>query len=272
MGSTSPLSKDPNHRARRLFFELLDREWPALKESLIKQVWPVYRTCWQGLPNGFKNPPAPGTVRIQYPEVDDRVFVAPRAVWKWSELRDSEQCIELRLALTAWALSAGRGLRDGWVLESALKSLSHLPLQKMPAPREFYWDYAAPKTQKGDPFAPNFRGPILDALWLPEYESRFGTWEQFENRMRNHFERELSRYRKKMIGQWSLSKGNHRNYAQWTIARLSGLTWAQVVKRYSALGKYSDGIVQAKKRVREFSSEIGLDLSHKDAYREGALH
>jgi hypothetical protein len=257
-----PLSEAPNHRARSLFFALLDREWPALKESLIEQVWPVYRTCWRESIDGFKDPPAHGMVRIKFPSVDDRVFVAPQAVWSWSKLQNSETCVELRRAVAAWGLTAGRGLRDGWLLESALVTLRNYPLQQTLCSRGFFWEYAHPGPRAYEAFAPSFRGPKLNAVWLPddEYEYHFGTWKQFQQRMRNHFERELSRYHKNMMAQWGLRKGNHRSYAQWTIARLSGLTWAQVVKRYPMLERYSDGEAQAKKRVREFSSEIGLTL------------
>ena len=79
--------------------------------------------------------------------------------------------------------------------------------------------------------------------------------------MRNQFERELSRYRKGMITHWGLHKGKHVDYARWTIARLSGLTWRKVVARYPELQEYADGEAQAKKRVREFAGEIGLTLA-----------
>jgi hypothetical protein len=272
-----PLNEEPNHEARLLFCVHLDEEWPALKESLIEKVWPAYRACWrQSATDIGASWPARGHVRIKFPD-DDCAFVAPQAVWSWSRLQHSRSCTDLRYAVSRWGSTAGRGLHYDWLLESALVSLGqYSPSQNKPkhparlivgATRRapFMWRYGHQVHSRGWGlnFEPKFVGTIAHpeqepARWLPRDEWYFGTWEQFKRRMQNQFDRELSRYRKNVVTHWGLNKGLHVNYARWTIARLSGLTWREVVARYCELQRYSDGETQAKKRVREFAAEIEI--------------
>ena len=262
-----PLVKEPNHEARLLFFAYLDEQWPALKQSLIEKVWPAYRACWRQSATdiGTSWPPR-GHVRTEFPG-DDCAFVAPQAVWSWSHLQHSRSCSDLRRAVSGWGSTAGRGLHYDWLLESALVSLGqYSPSQDKPkhtAP--FLWRYGHQFHSRGWglTFEPKFVGTMMHpeqepARWLPRHESYFGTWEQFKRRMRNQLERELSRYRKGVVTHWGLNKGQHVNYARWTIARLSGLAWPEVVARFPELQKYTEGETQAKKRVREFAAEIEI--------------
>jgi len=280
-----PQAKEPTFEARVLFFAHLDAEWPSLKESFLALVWPAYRACWR--PWGLDDLPWPprGHIRQRFPG-DECAFIAPIAVRDWLCLVRSRRCAELRHALCGWGSSVG--LSDNWFLASALVSLGQFsPSQDEPKhpPRTagpslskaigastytppFEWRYCREfhGRQWGSPFEPKFAGTVAHpdepARWLTDrqHEWYFGSWEQFDRRMRNQFEKELSRYRKSMLTHWGLNKGNHVNYARWTIARLSGLKWREVVARYPRLQKYLDGEAQAKKRVHEFASEIGLNL------------
>lgn len=279
-----PHIEQPNYEARVLFFEHLDTEWPSLKDSLLEKVWPAYRACWRPSRPDLQWPP-PGHVRQKFAH-DDLAFVAPLAVRDWPRLMRSRRCADLRHALSEWGSMVKLG--NDWFLASALVTLGQFsPSQDTPkhparaaglllskaigastytAP--FAWRYHREFHGRhwGLPFEPKFGGTIAHpdepARWLPgrHDEWYFGSWEQFERRMRNQFERELSRYRKGMFTHWGLNKGKHVDYARWTIARLSGLTWRKVVARYPELQEYVDGEAQAKKRVREFAGEIGLTL------------
>jgi hypothetical protein len=75
--------------------------------------------------------------------------------------------------------------------------------------------------------------------------------------MRNQFERQLSRYCKEVVKHWSVPTGRrHVDHARWTIARLSGLTWQQVIDRFPDLKRYSEPETQVKKLVRAFMAEL----------------
>jgi hypothetical protein len=282
-----PPSEQPNYEARILFFAHLDAEWPALKESLFEKVWPPYRACWRQSHLDLQWAPR-GHIRQVFAG-DDCGFLAPLAVRDWPRLIRSRHCADLRHALFEWGSKGGIGIVDDWFLASALVTLGQFsPGRERPEHRarsvdpllakaigassytpSFSWRYHREFHGRhwGFSFKPKFVGTFTDpddpAIWLPgrQHEWYYGRWEQFEGRMRNRFERELSRYRKSIVTHWGLNKGSYVNYTRWTIARLSGLTWGEVVARYPELQKYSEGETQAKKRVREFAGELGLTLT-----------
>jgi hypothetical protein len=278
-----PQANQPNYEARVLFFEYLDAEWPSLKESLLEAVWPSYRACWTSCSLDDLPWPPRGYIRTKF-HGEACAFVAPQAVRDWPKLMRSHRCRELRHALRRWG--AAVEISSDWFLASALLSLGQFsPGREKPEhpPRPagpelskaigassytpaFEWRYHHEfhGRQWGFLFEPKLVGtiahPTEPARWLPHRQSEwyYGSWKQFEQRMRNQFESQLSHYHRSMLTHWGLNKGNHLSYARWTIARLSGLKWREVVARYPELQKYVDGEAQAKKRVREFTGEIGL--------------
>jgi hypothetical protein len=259
-----------------LFLSLLDSEWPELGKDLIEKVWPAYRACWREAAEYGR--PSDGRVSIRYPDEGSaplgwRNFAAPAAVWSFPLLRRSRVCADLRRALFDWAQSAGRGLRDDWLLESALVSLGQYPPSEK-APRLEFWRYSDPFHGRvhSPVFVPRFTGtrqhPNDDARWLPHPPEYYGTWTEFKRRMRSQFDAQLSEYRKVVMAQCGVEKGNYHHYARWTVARLSGLTWPEIVERYQLqrlpgkrLGGYTDGETQCKKGVRAFAAEIGVTLA-----------
>lgn len=274
-----PSSSEPNHAARLLFLRLLNGEWPALQKSLLTVVLPSYRDCWDTAPD------------TQWPKCD-RVrkdgFEAPLIIRHWSGLSRSRRHKDLRNALLRWAAQGGHLLRSEWMLESALATLDqYFPANETAVDSETLaraqdvgdknlevfgrealpWRYGHQTygAKWGAAFEPKFAGTIAHpeepARWLPEHEWYFGTMEQFRRRMRNQFERELSKYCKEIAKHWSLNKSGHVNYARWTIARLSGLTWSEVIARFPELERYTEPETQVKKRVREFLSELDPTLS-----------
>ena len=261
-----PLEEQPNHEARLLFFSLLDAEWPALKESLIDTVWPAYRACWQHAPTDTPWPRR-GRIRKWFLSASKMAALeAPAAIGRWSNLRRNRNFSKLRRALLDWA-GSNSILRRDWMLDSALATLGKCFGDRTDN-AAIWWRYGYQQNEAkwGLTFEPKFVGTIAHpeeaARWLPEKESYFGTREQFERRMRNQFERELSRYCKGIMSHWGLNKGRHILYARWTVARLSGLTWRQVVARFPAeLDRYTEPVTHAKKQVRDFLKEIDPTLA-----------
>jgi hypothetical protein len=278
-----PSDLEPNHEARLLFFRLLNAEWPTLQQSLVAKVLPAYRACWRE---------APATPFPRRDRIRKGGFEAPITICRWSKLRYSRRHVDLRRALYEWASEVGRGLQLDWILDSALATLE----QYCPTPPAYDSEVLARARATGDEklirfittlserdalpwryghqkyggawgavFEPKFVGTIAHPdeppRWLPGHDWYFGTMDQFRRRMRNQFERELSRYCRNINKHWSLTKGGHVRYARWTIARLSGLTWPQVIARFPELKKYSEPETQAKKRVREFLAELDPTLA-----------
>ena len=269
----------------------------------MEQVWPAYRACWQETKRDDFSP-ARARIRVRmrwFPDgrTPGPTFEAPRSVWSVPHLRQTRipACKNLWKALRIWSANAGRGVRDDWLLESALVSLTHYgPGDETPtdpvfqlgedkSSEQFFWRYTHQfhSSERIPSFTPHFTGGALDrkgrpwhpdapAIWIPDREGLYGSWKQFEQRMINQLKRQLSDYRKDLIAHHGLNKAGYRNYARWTIARLSGRTWPEIDERFGlsrgsvnsisrhSAGVYSDGISQAKKRVREFASEIGLTL------------
>ncbi len=244
-----PATKEPSHEARLLFLRLLNAEWPALQESLLAQVLPALQRVLAG--SSGDSMAARGFVR-------KGGFEAPVTILRWSNLRRSPRYVDLHRALCKWASESGRGLQRDWILDSALATLEqdfpdgHNPydsevlaqakatgdanlvrLITNPAKGALPWRYGHHRYGKrwGAPFELKFLGTLAHpeeaARWLPGHDRYFGTKEQFQKRMRNQFERELSQYCREITRHWSLNKGRrHIDYARWTIARLSGLTLA----------------------------------------------
>jgi hypothetical protein len=277
--SLVPPDIEPNHQARLLFLRLLNSEWPGLQKSLVTRVLPAFRACWEK---------APATEWPERDRIRKAGFEVPLTVLRWSKLRHSSRYVDLRNALCAWASESSGELQRDWMLDSALATLE----QYCPSPPEPYdpevlarakmtgdeklirlitklsqrdalpWRYGHQiyGEKWGTAFDPKFAGTIArpegPARWLPGDHGYFGTEEQFRRRMRNQFERELSKYCGDMKKHWSLSKGGHVKYARWTIARLSGLTWPQVIARFPGTERYTEPETQVKKRVREFLAEL----------------
>jgi hypothetical protein len=274
----------PNQSGRILFLSRLAPEWPELQQNLLETVWPVYRLC---KPLIEANPEYDSTVwmrlirRYGIPSVSRRTpnpqwfagfgyFLRPFELTSWSRLQASRRFASLRRAVTNWAQSSGRGIHDEWLVSAGLQSLNRLPPLLDSPIEQFYWESAGQHDHNWPVFSPNLKdrrghgqpcwvhssagGPAMQAA----VEAYHGTWDRFATEMRNQFERELSKYRKVIMTR-SISKGNAAAYANWTVARMAGLSWPQIAKRYG-LGRYSEGETQAKKRVREFASEIGLTL------------
>ena len=251
--SVVPPHGSPNHEGRVLFFSLLNQEWPELKIDLIDKVWPAYRQCWREWPDTSRRPPR-GFVGRHSP---DGAWMAPAALLDWNILVRSRVGAELRRAMNDWASGSGRGLVDAWLLDSALVSLHfYSPALEKPCATKAPWQYSY-KFRHSNRWGRMFQAQLTEPQWRPGDDWYFGSWDQFERRMVNEFRRSLSAYRKAVMAEWGISKENAEMYARWTIARLSGLSWPEIVKRYS-LRRYSEGETQAKKRVKEFSAEIGL--------------
>lgn len=173
-----------------------------------------------------------------------------------------------------WGESAGLGIRDDWLIESALVTLGQFS-PKLDSPGTFQfrgvtypnfeWRYSETfHSRVPSPFfAPKFTGtechPEENARWLPPphgEEWYYGTWEQFTRRMRKQFLRALTQYRRDVTAKWGF-KESQIKHAQWTIARLSGRRWQEIVKR-SDLNGYAQPYAEVQKRVNEFALGIGL--------------
>ncbi len=238
-------NRAPNHAARYLFLSLLDQEWPELKLGLIQYVWPTYRKLWR---------PASPPYDPETTYSDDRRFIATRALEHWDWFHRSPDCELLKDAMTAWAAGTGIDVINSWFLDCALASLSHFsPAIETPDSKKFDW---VPGYLIDDTFGlPLFEPRFENALWVPSDES----WELFAQRISNEVNRLLTIYRKEVQSRWLAHKGNHTNYAKWTIARFSGLSWNAIVERFAIIYQGSPQF-KVSEKVAEFSREIGLTL------------
>jgi hypothetical protein len=263
-----------NHSARKLFCSLLDEEWPDLKKSLIERVWPAYRSCWRTWEEWAEGDEPEDYARIRSNEGSDREswseevehgLIAPAAVSDLRKLSHSKPCIDLWKAFIAWA--DANAIRDEWMLQTALATLRRTLFSAPLAPdlQQVVWDYDC---------------PFYD-LWVPDLPILYGTgpahasgnskfpdpgeWESWERRARREFENTLRELRKQFVAPWAVSHPNASAHCRWTIARLSGLTWSQVVMRFPEIGRYSEAIPEAKRRVRMFAKIIRLTLARPSA-------
>jgi hypothetical protein len=195
---------------------------------------------------------------------DSHGFEAPNAITSWRRVQRSRKLASLRESLLRWASKSGQGIRDGWLIASALATLNqYSPRLQYPSECWERWVYHAdeePSERYSPSFAPTFAYRGRPAHWIPNHPKRYGDTFAFNKAMQKQFNRQLSAYVKSATrGMYSpVCDDSSMDIARWTAARLSGMSWGQISSRYKLDEKYTEGETQAKKRVREFAADIGL--------------
>jgi hypothetical protein len=230
------------HEARILFLSVLDEEWPELKRDLFHRCWPLFQEAC--------SPFAAMTVGDQ-PELAIPVlarrgaaFLIPMQLLSFRHLELSDDFEDLRQAFMAWS-HAGRGIRDEWFIESAFHTLR----SAAPASKDKAYDGS------DEPWLYPFEG-TYPHRWPPPAQLVDSTVPPSVIRKARR------EYLKKHSQRFQVPKDMSSDHARWTVARLSDskLSWADLVDRFHALKRYSEGISEAKRRVRRFAKWIDLSL------------
>jgi len=228
------------HEARLLFFSVLDEEWPDLKRELFLRCWPLFQSACAPF-----NEPRNDCTAWSLPVADrGEKFLVPLFLLNLRSLEISRESESLRLEFIAWS-QAGRGIRDQWFLESAFYTLRTV------SPTSRSGSYDGSNDGWRYPFERTFphRWPIP-----PPKVNVTASAKELKQAGRL--------YEKQRALRFEVPSTMNSDHARWTIARLSDAqrTWPMMVDRFAPLGRYEDGVSEAKRRVRHFASWIDLTI------------
>jgi len=227
-------SKIINLRGRSAYIYALEKKWPETLTTLRDRIGPIYEPKWHVY------------------DGDKKIGILE----SWDRLTKDEERKELYAKLKEWAQEFF--IKDEWLLDAALDTLFHgdprTTIASGTGPKQYHWNY----------YSRGFHGLFEPALernvWYPPEHGWQEDWDAFRSRMSKQFNRQLSEYRKFVMGRL-VGGGDeqHARDATWAVLYNKGVRAIDIAAQTDLIG-YKDSEDAVFKAIQRFARGIDLTL------------